>query len=128
MGTVLVDIYTFNILAIDIASMMATLVDNKTFLAHGMSPVSKGRTEKTGTDNKIIVIHNQKFTQIRYTNRPNTLCKHRHTIINTAHRLPFLQIYKQTDELQKITPIYYDAVTGTPNATHKNLTHNKLAN
>ena len=56
-GTILVDIDTFYILAIDVAAEMLAFINHQTFLPLLLGKVGKSSSKQTGTYNKIIVQH-----------------------------------------------------------------------
>lgn len=57
MCTVLMDIYSVNLLTIDISSGVWSLVNDKTTFSPLVGKVCKSGTEKPGTDYKVIVFH-----------------------------------------------------------------------
>lgn len=65
MSTILMDIYSFYIFAVNIAASLWPFVDHKTSLAVFMCEISKCRSEKTGSDYKIIV-HGQSLDNYIY--------------------------------------------------------------
>ena len=61
MGTILVDVNAFDVLAIDIAAEMGAFVDNEAGLACLTGFVGEGGAKEAGTNNKIIVFHENRI-------------------------------------------------------------------
>lgn len=57
MGTILMHMNAFYILTIDIATKLWPLVDDEASLALLFGKIGKGRTEKAGANNQIVVFH-----------------------------------------------------------------------
>ena len=91
MGTVLMHVDAFHVLAVNIATQMSPLVDDETTLTGLLCPVGKRSPEQPGPNNKIIVCH---FHIQYFVRRDVHIWRLPHHLINTsahsAHSCPFM--------------------------------------